>query len=369
MENKPIRIHFAGGGTAGHLYPALAIAKEFSNRFPNCEIAFWGTKKGIEFRLKDQLEYRLNFIRIRGLKRNLTLSNLLIPLEFIASVINLLLQFLWKRPDLIVGSGGYVSLPVVSSAATLRIPTAIHEQNSFPGASTRLLGKLAKRIYLTYESSEKYFKNKEKIRVFGNPVRQIDSLIDPSVAIQEFELDPNLKTLFVFGGSQGALKINEFMIEIAPQLIQECGIQIIWATGSIHYEKISKKMAVHSGLKLFPFIHRIYSAYTGCNLCICRAGATTIAELTYLEVPAILIPFPYATAGHQEYNARDLESKGAAICLLEDDLNADKLFKVIKETINDDVKLSKMKMNMKSLARPNAAHDIVSDLCDTLLSN
>ena len=369
MEDKPIRIHFAGGGTAGHLYPALAIAKEFRNRFPNCEIAFWGTKKGIEYRLKDQLGYRLNFIRIRGFKRNLTLENLLIPLEFMASVINLLFQFLRKRPDLVVGSGGYVSLPVVSSAVTLRIPTAIHEQNSFPGASTRLLGKWAKRIYLTYGSSEKYFKHKDKIKVFGNPVRQIDSSVDPFVALQEFAFDSSKKTLFIFGGSQGALKINELMIEIAPQIIQECGIQIIWATGSNHYKKIVETFGDQSGIKLFPFIHRIYSAYAACNLCICRAGATTIAELTYLEVPAILIPFPYATAGHQEYNARDLESKGAAICLLEGDLDADKLFQTIKETINDDAKLSKMKMNMKSLARPNAAHDIVSDLCNTLLFN
>lgn len=369
MENKPIRIHFAGGGTAGHLFPAVAIANEFSHRFPNCEIRFWGTKRGVEFKLKDQLKYPLNLIQIRGFNRKMSLQNLLIPFEFIGSVFKLLFSFIWKRPDLVVGTGGYISLPVVFSAATVRIPTAIHEQNSYPGVSTRVLGKWAKRIYLTYDSSVEYFKHQNRVEVFGNPVRQFDAPTEPELAMEQFNIDNGKKTLFVFGGSQGALGINRLMLNVAPRLVTECKIQIIWVTGPNHYNQIVESVGMYSDIKLHPFITDIYSVFAICDLCVCRAGATTIAELTYLEVPAIMIPFPSATGGHQEYNARDLESKGAAICILEKDLDAEKLFQTIKQTIENEAKLVSMKTNMKSLARPNAAHDIVSDLCDHLILN
>ncbi|MEE9169443.1 MAG: undecaprenyldiphospho-muramoylpentapeptide beta-N-acetylglucosaminyltransferase [bacterium] len=369
VETRPKRIQFAGGGTAGHLFPALAIAQEFSRRFPDCEIEFWGTKRGIEYRLRNQLGKALNLIWIRGFRRDLSIQNLLIPLEFIMSMLRVMGHFINHRPDLVFGTGGYVSAPVLATAAAMGIPTAVHEQNSYPGAATRLLSRWARRVYLTYEASAKYLKSEDRVEVFGNPVRRFETGDKAELAYEHFGLEPGRKTLFVFGGSQGGLGINRLMTEVAPKLLKEEGIQILWATGPKHLQGIQDQVEDMPGLSLFPFIDNIYRAFAICDLAVCRSGATTLAELTYLGIPAILIPFPFATAGHQEYNARELESQGAAICLLENEIDADTLDRTIRENTLDDAKLSQMRQNMKRLARPNAAHDIVSDLCDTILSN
>ena len=365
----PKKIDFAGGGTAGHLFPALALAQEFQNRFPSCEIQFWGTKKGIEYRLREQIGFKLKTIRIRGFQRKFNLSNIMIPFEILGSMFFLKFYFLFRRPDLVIGTGGYVSGPVLFIASRLGIFTAIHEQNSYPGATTKILSRWVKKIYLSYDESKKYFQWQQKIRIFGNPIREIQGKHSRSAGLDEFGLLPEKKTLFIFGGSQGGLGINKLMIEIVPKLLAEKKIQVIWATGPKHFENIKEQIDTFDGLSIYQFIDKMYLAYAAYDLVICRAGATTVAELTYLGVPAILIPFPYATANHQEFNARELEKAGAAKCIIEKKTSCEELIKTIIELLNNEKILSEMKKNSKNLGRPNAAFDIVSDLCDTLLFN
>lgn len=361
------RIDFAGGGTAGHLFPALSLAQEFKRRFPSCEIRFWGTKRGVEYRLRRQLGFQLFTIKIRGFRRSFALSNLLIPIELTGSLFFLIFHFLFHRPNLVIGTGGYVSAPVVFAAWIAGISTAVQEQNSYPGVTTRLLSRVAKRVYLTYESSRQYFKNQGKIQVFGNPVRQMTVDADRESAAKKFGLSTDKKTLFVFGGSQGGLGINRLVLGITRQMLEDGRIQILWATGPNHFDKIAQKVGDVKDVHLFAFIEDMYAAYAACDLTLCRAGATTIAELTYLGVPAILIPFPFATADHQKYNAMELEKAGAAKYLPEKETTGDILLETVKGLINDESQLARMKNKMKGMAKPNAAHDIVSDLCNFVL--
>ncbi len=361
------RIDFAGGGTAGHLFPALSLAQEFKRRFPSCEIRFWGTKRGVEYRLRHQLGFQLSTIKIRGFRRSFALSNFLIPVELPGSLLFLIFHFLFNRSNLVIGTGGYVSAPVVFAARVAGISTAVQEQNSYPGVTTRLLSRVAKRVYLTYDSSRQYFKNQGKIEVFGNPVRQMKVDLDRESAAKKFGLAADKKTLLVFGGSQGGLGLNKLLLGITRQLLADDRIQIVWATGPNHFDKIARESGDLEGLHLFAFIEDMYTAYTACDLTLCRAGATTIAELTYLGIPAILIPFPFATGDHQKYNAMELEKTGAAKYLPESETTGDILLTTIKALIDDDSRLAQMKKKMKGMAKPNAAHDIVSDLCKLIL--
>lgn len=367
--DSPIKIDFAGGKTGGHFFPALALSQEFKRRFTDCDIWFWGTKKGIEYRLKDSLKLNVKTIRVRGFQRGLNFSNVMIPFELINSLLLVLFTFLCRRPEVVIGTGGFVSGPVLFTASILGIPTAIHEQNSYPGATTRILSKWVNRVYLTYDSSRKYFKNQDKIRIFGNPIRKINQTVSKEDARKAFNLNPKKKTLFVFGGSQGGLGLNNLMTEITHKIVENNRVQILWATGPGHLEKIKNKFGQLDNLFLYPFIENMYSAYMACDLVVCRSGATTLSELTYLGIPAILIPFPFATAGHQEYNARELEKAKAAKCLIENEISGDQLFFEINNLLNNEQKLDEMKKNMKRLAQPNAAVDIVSDICDHLLSD
>ena len=361
------RIAFAGGGTAGHLYPAIALAQEFQSRFLRCHIQFWGTKKGVEFHVRDQIEFKSKTIRIRGFRRQIVLSNFMIPFELIGSMFYIFFSFLLNRPDLVVGTGGYVSGPVVFTACFLGVKTAIHEQNSYPGATTKFLSKWVKKVYLTYEVSRKYFKDQSKLQVLGNPVRAMRTNIERKDAQKEFGLQYEKKTLFVFGGSQGGLGINKMMLKIAPLLLSGGKNQIIWSTGPTHFERIKEQLGELEGLHLSPFIDTMDVAYMASDLVLCRAGATTIAELTYLGIPAILIPFPFSASGHQVFNAREVESRGAAKCFLEDEISYEQMCSDIKELLANDQQLNEMKNKMQQLSRPYAAHDIVSDLCSSIL--
>lgn len=364
-----LRIEIAGGGTAGHLFPGLALAQEFQARFPDCRIQFWGTRRGIEYRLKQSLGYPLRTIPIRGFQRQFRGSNFLIPFQLLGSVFYVLFYFLLHRPSLVIGTGGYVSGPVVGGAVLLRIPTAIHEQNSYPGVTTRVLARWVRRVYLTYKSSQEYLKGDTPVRVYGNPVRKIQKNLNREEASKEFGLDPKKKTILVFGGSQGALGINNLLEQVVPGLLADPDYQLLWATGAAHFQGIQERLGKIPGLHLYPFIEQIYSAYACADLVICRAGATTLAELTCLGVPAILIPFPHATAGHQAYNARELERTGAAVCLLEEETTPERILQEINKLFKNKSLLQEMKSRMNDQARPNAAHDIVSDLYRSLLSD
>jgi len=359
--------HLAGGGTGGHLFPALAIAEALQERFQDCEISFWGTTRGVESQILPQKGYRWYRIWVQGFLRRWDLKNLLFPFTLLASFIKIVVVLLWHRPQAVIGTGGYVSGPVILAAFLLRIPCFIQEQNVFPGATSRILSRIAKRIYLNFEASRSYFRNQAKILVTGNPVRLELRRVNRRTALQKWNLSPQLKTLFVFGGSQGAHSLNKVMLEIAASLVNKLPLQIIWSTGKLDYMKVLKNTALHrQKIKVFEFIDDMGAAYAVSDLALCRAGATTVAELSFCEVPPILVPYPHATAGHQEFNARALEKANAAVCILENELSAKRLFDLVEALVTNEEKLQQMRTNLRLFAHPDAAKTIVEDIVRTL---
>lgn len=318
-----IRIMFAGGGTGGHLFPALAIAdrlKQLLSGAKKVEIEFVGTKRGLEYRMREKLGYPLHLINVRGLARSLSLTNLLVPFILIGALLRsavLLGQF---QPDLVVGTGGYVAWPVLKMANWKSIPTVLQEQNSFPGITTRQLAGRAKRVYLGFGKAREHIRTGGTVIVTGNPVRSTSESINRETAMKEFGLDPRRKTILILGGSQGARTINRAVLKsLANQPIPD-GYQILWQTGRRDYTEVTAE-AGKKVCSLFPFTDRMSAVYAAADLAIARAGALTIAELEENGIPSILIPFPHAAGDHQRLNAETYAAGGAAIVVDEQELS------------------------------------------------
>ncbi len=324
---KTARIVFAGGGTGGHLFPALAIADRIREKLEGkAEIVFVGTKRGIEYRMRDKLGYPLELINIRGLARQLTLRNLLVPFLVIGS--------LWKaasilkkhRPDIVVGTGGYVSWPVLRAAARRKIPTVLQEQNSYPGVATRQLAGRAQRVYLGFEEGGQYLSENASTLVTGNPVRNSVSQGDRSEALTQFNLDPAKKIILVLGGSQGARSINNAIIRDLESNALDDRYQLLWQTGRGDYKEVVEKLGAKADShSLFPFAHQMDLVYAVADLAVARAGAITLAELSACRVPAIVIPYPFAAGDHQRKNARAYVDRGYAETIDPDNLENESL--------------------------------------------
>jgi len=347
----PLRVIFAGGGTGGHLFPAIAIADELRRIDPATEILFVGTAKKIEARLVPQRGYAFRTIWISGFSRRLRPGNLLFPLKLVIAMMQARSIIREFRPDVVVGTGGYVSGPVLRSAMTLGVPTLIQEQNSHPGVTTRLLAGKANEVHLTFESSRRYFSRTDNLFVSGNPTRRDLEGADRAQACRYFGFDPldRRTTLLVFGGSLGARSINEAVAEALPTLLGD-GFRVIWQTGS---EWPRRPDAPPDALWMAAFIDRMDYAYAASDLALCRAGATTIAELTSLGKPAILVPYPLAAANHQVENARSMAGAGAAEVLYDHEV-AKGLAGMVRG-LRDPERLRLMAAQSKKLGRPDAA--------------
>jgi len=320
-----VRILFAGGGTGGHLYPAIAIANRLTELLKGSmqvDIAFVGTKRGLEYRLKDELGYPLHLINMRGITRSLTIINLLVPFIIILALLQSAMLLKRLRPDLVVGTGGYVSWPVLKMAATLGIITVLQEQNSYPGIATRSGARKAKRIYLGFEDAKAFIERKAQTVVTGNPVRAEIGTGSKSKAVAQFKLDPNKKTILVLGGSQGARAINNAVIKSLEARLWAGDAQILWQTGKRDYKDVKAKVSelLWDGA-LFPYANNVQDVYAAADLAIARAGALTLAELTACGIPSMLIPFPFAAGDHQKKNAESLSSRQAAIVIDENKLS------------------------------------------------
>lgn len=352
------RFLFAGGGTGGHLFPAIAVAQQIRASVPECDILFVGTKKKIEGRVVPQMGFKFSSIWIKGFARKFTLENFLFPLKLFVSLIqSFIINFKFK-PTVSIGSGGYVAGPALWMAKILGSKIVLLEQNSFPGKTTKLLEKHAEQIHLSFENSIKYFANKNKCYVTGNPIRIDIALTDKSTASQKLNLDVNKKTIAIVGGSLGAKSINE-AIESLIELFQKENIQLIWQTGSTYYEKNSKYES--KTVKLFSFIEDIASVYSAADLVIARAGATTIAEITTLGLASLLIPSPNVAENHQYFNAKSLVDENAAILLEDRDLKSD-FANTVLELIKNDSLLIELKKNSKKLGKPLAAEEIAKQV-------
>lgn len=345
------RFLFAGGGTGGHLFPAVAVAEKIKELVPEAEILFVGTKSKIEGRVVPELGYKFSSIWIKGFARKFNAENLLFPVKLIVSVMQSIFINMKFIPSVAIGSGGYVSGPAIFGANVMGAKILLLEQNSYPGVTTRLLENYAEEIHISFEDSKKYFRQEEKLVLSGNPVRTDVRLIDKTEALAKFNLNTDKKTMLVLGGSLGAKSINE-AVKNNIDLFLEKGIQIIWQTGSLYYEQY--KAFDNGRVKVHAFIEDMAAAYSSCDLLVARAGATTIAEVSQLGLPVVFIPSKNVAANHQFKNAKSL-ADGNAAELIEDENLSEKLFSKVFEIINNESRLNEIKINIKSFSKPDAA--------------
>lgn len=352
------RFLFAGGGTGGHLYPALAVAQQIKLMKPEAEILFVGTSDKIESRVVPEYGFNFKSIWISGFSRKLTLANILFPLKLIVSMIQSLLIAMKFKPRVAIGSGAYVSGPAVWGASVLGSKIVLLEQNSYPGVTNRLLEKKADEIHITFEESKKYFRDQQKLKLSGNPVRLNLNLIPKSDALKRFTLQTGKKTVLVIGGSGGARDINETVALYVSELISK-NIQLIWQTGPFYYEQYKKFEG--ENVRVMKFIDDMSAAYSACDLLIARAGATTITEVSFLGIPVIFVPSSHVAADHQTKNARAISDASAAIMIEDKNLKSD-LFPAIVELISDEMKLNSLRENIKAFAKPDAVKIIAGSI-------
>ncbi len=312
---------FAGGGTGGHLYPAIAIAQKLSELNPQAQMHFAGTVRGLEAQVVPELGYRLHFIAVRGFARRRFWANWTAPFRLIWSLVQSATILLRVRPDVVIGTGGYVSGPMLFIAHMMGYPTLIQEQNSFPGVTTRLLARWVDRVHLSFAETEKYFTRRKNLFVTGNPVRDLHVNAAPGEARRRFGLSEDRPTLLVFGGSQGARVINQVVIKMLSRLLSESEIQLIWSSGKWNQEEVRQAaVGCEERVWMTDFITDMPLAYRAADVVLSRAGALTLAEINVCGLPSILIPFAAAAANHQEANALALAKKGSAVVILEREL-------------------------------------------------
>ena len=361
MTNSSFRVIISGGGTGGHIFPAVAIANELRRRLPDTEILFVGANGRMEMTRVPEAGYQIVGLDITGLQRRLTPQNLLFPLRVLRAVRKagkLIEEF---RPDAVVGVGGYASAPVLLAATSRAIPSLIQEQNSYAGLVNKLLAKRVNKICVAYEGMEKFFPP-QKLVVTGNPVRTEISHGDRAEALHFFGLDPAKKTLLVIGGSLGARTLNQATAAALPQLHQ-AGIQLLWQTGKLYFPEAQQQAAAyqHANLHALEFIQRMDLAYAAADVVISRAGALSVSELCLTGKASILVPSPNVAEDHQTKNALALASKGAAI-LISDEHAPARLYDEALRLLADTERQHQLSARVRELARPNATAAIVDEL-------
>lgn len=348
------RFLFAGGGTGGHLFPAIAVANKIRQLKPEAEIMFVGTKGKIEATVAPQCGYKFKSIWIKGFSRKSLSENLLLPLRLAVSLAQSVAISAGFKPRVAIGSGGYVSGPAIWGASVMGAKILLLEQNSYPGVTSRLLEKYAEEVFLGFEDSKKYFKQPEKLKVIGNPVRESLKLKDKSAALSEFGMASGKKTVLILGGSLGAGMVNK---TIAGKLeyFKSKGIQIIWQTGKGYYEEY--KNLAGKEVWIGAFINNMNSAYSACDVLITRAGATTIAEITALGIASVLVPSPNVAENHQYFNAKSLSDAGAAVLVEEKNLSA-RFEETVDLLLNNPERLASVREKCGALGKADAAETV-----------
>ncbi len=354
---------FAGGGTGGHLYPAIAIAQKIAESLPAAEIHFVGTAKGLECKVIPTLGYSLHLIAVRGFARRWTVANVLVPFRLMWSLLQCVGILIQTKPSAVIGTGGYVSGPMLMLAALFGYPTLVQEQNSYPGVTTRMLARWVDRVHLSFQESVRFFKKKEKLIVSGNPVRDLRLGVSKQEARMQFGLHPDKPTMLVFGGSQGALAVNKAVIGCLGDLMEHTDLQLIWSTGTTSLQEVRQATEKYAArIWVADFISNMAFAYAASDFAVCRAGALTLAEITLYGLPAILIPLPHAAANHQVINANALEKLGAAMVLREEELRESLLAESIKSLLMNTAKRQAMSTAARAAAFPNATNEIVQSI-------
>lgn len=361
-----MRVLVTGGGTGGHIYPALAIARKIKMEYKNAEILYVGTGKGLEAEIVPREGFNFKTIRVMGFSRKISkdtfksIKELFLGLNDAKRVVK---DF---KPDIVIGTGGYVCGPIVLTAALRKIPTIIHEQNAFPGITNRILSRFVDKIAGSFEESRKYFKDTNKLVITGNPIRQDIVGFDKQIAYKDLDIDPSKPLVLSFGGSGGQKKLNDAILDVIVKNNNNRNMQIIHVTGKRLYDNFMielKQKGVNKlidNIRVYPYFFEVPKALAIANLIITSGGAIAIAELTAVGIPSILIPKAYTTENHQEYNARALEKKGASKVILEKDLNGELLNTEIINILSDKRKLKDMAIRSKKMGITNADERILN---------
>lgn len=355
------KVIIAGGGTGGHIFPALAIANELVRRDPAIEILFVGARGKMEMEKIPQAGYKIIGIDIAGLQRGSIVKNLSLPFKLLKSHFEVKDIFKNFTPDVVIGVGGYSTFPVLRYAQKKGIPTFIHESNSFAGKSNILLGKHATEIFVAWDGMDRFFPANKIIKT-GNPVRKniAQNNVSRSEALRSFGLDPNKKTILVVGGSLGARSINQaILMHLAD--FATLNIQLIWQTGKVEAGQFKKQGGTFHNIWVGEFIQNMDAAYAAADVVISRAGAMSITELCLAKKAAILVPYPYAAEDHQTVNASYLVDKHAAKMVKDDQVRMH-LFSTATDLLFDDTKIKSFEENITPLATPNADEQIVSEI-------
>lgn len=359
MKTNP-RIILSGGGTGGHIYPAIAIANEIKQRYPEASFLFVGAKDRMEMQKVPQAGYDIIGLWISGIQRKLTLSNLMFPFKLLSS--------LWKsrkiikdfRPDIVIGTGGFASGPLLKMANVLKIPTVLQEQNSFPGITNKWLAKEAAKICVAYDGMDRFFPKETTIKT-GNPVRQdlLEIRSKRVEGIEKYQLDDEKKTVLVIGGSLGARRINQ-LIEKELDFFKQKEVQVLWQCGKLYFEEY-KKYNQEKGIQVHQFLDTMDLAYAAADAIVSRAGASSVSELCIVAKPTLFIPSPNVAEDHQTKNAEAIVANNGAKMLKESEL--DEMFeKRITQLLESEAMQIKLTHAIKKMALPNATSDIVNEV-------
>jgi UDP-N-acetylglucosamine--N-acetylmuramyl-(pentapeptide) pyrophosphoryl-undecaprenol N-acetylglucosamine transferase len=363
QKDVTYRVVISGGGTGGHIFPAVAIANEFKSRYPNAEILFVGARGKMEMTRVPEAGYPILGLWISGLQRKLTVDNLLFPVKVVVSFFKAKKILKTYRPDVVVGTGGYASGPIMMAATRMKIPTVIQEQNSFAGLTNKKVANKASTICVAYQGMEKYFP-KEKIVLTGNPVRKDMLTIAEkrTEALKHFGLQEDRKVVLVIGGSLGARTINESVLAGLPSFIA-AGVQVIWQTGKGYFATYQEKLVTTdlTSIRVYDFVKEMDLAYAAADVVISRSGALAVSELCVAKKACILVPSPVVAEDHQTKNAQALVSKDAAV-LVTDREARDVLVKKVLHLLEDEKQLQHLREKIGLLAKPNATVEIVNEI-------
>lgn len=358
-----------GGGTGGHIYPALAIAEEVKEEDENADILYVGTKDGLEAELVPNAGFKFTTVRVKGLPRKINkeffiaIKELVLGLNDSRKIIN---EF---KPDVVIGTGGYVCGPLVLMAALKKIPTLIHEQNAYPGITNKILSRFVDRIAITFDEAKNHFKNKDRVVNTGNPIRKDILKINKKAAYDKLGIKKDAFFILSFGGSGGQRSLNKAMVEVIEKLSPD--ISLIHITGDRLYDEFLSdiregNITIADNINILEYLYDMPDALSIADIVVTPAGAITLAEISAIGKPSILTPKSYTAENHQEYNAHFFKEKGASELILEKDLTGEKLFTVIMDLKNNPRKLTTMSKNAKKIGKPEASKNIYNEILSIL---
>ncbi|MGJ0848398.1 undecaprenyldiphospho-muramoylpentapeptide beta-N-acetylglucosaminyltransferase [Tissierella praeacuta] len=352
-----------GGGTGGHIYPALAIANEIKNKDKHAKILYVGTEKGLESELVPKEGFQFRTIRVKGMPRKINKESFIALKELFHGINDAKKIINEFKPDVVIGTGGYVCGPVVYIAKKKKIPAMIHEQNAFPGITNKILSRYVDKVAVTFDEAKKYFKYPDRVINTGNPIRKEILNINKEEAYKALNIDKSIPFILSFGGSGGQKTLNDGMYSLIKEAVDKKDIQIIHVTGKRFYDEFIDRLKrdnikLNNNIKIFPYFYQIPEAINIASLVVTSSGAITLAEISAVGVPSVLIPKSYTAENHQEFNARAFENKGASILVLEKDIRGNILNDIIYDLIKDKNRLEEMAKNSKKLGKIDASEKI-----------